>query len=61
MKLKEYTDAQLQQSISYCSDVMLGVRRANTSLFTPKRALEALIELKEEKKRRKQRELDFQE
>lgn len=35
MKLKDYTDEQLQRSISYCSDVMLGVRRANTHLFTP--------------------------
>ncbi len=61
MKLVDYTDTQLQQSIRYCSDVILGVRRANTSLFTPTRALDALIELKEEKKRRKQTELDFQE
>lgn len=59
MILRDYTDEQLQQSISYCSDVMLGVRRANTHLFTPNRALDALMELKEENRRRKQTELDF--
>lgn len=61
MKLVDYTDAQLQQSIRYCSDVILGIRRVNTALFTPTRALDALIEFKEEKDRRKQTELDFQE
>lgn len=59
MKLRDYTDKQLQRSISYCSDVMLGVRRANTHLFTPNRALDALMELKEERSRRKQTELEF--
>lgn len=59
MKLRDYTNDQLQQSIGYCSDVMLGVRRANTHLFTPNRAFEALMELKDERSRRKQTELEF--
>ncbi len=61
MRLVDYSDAQLKQSIRYCSDVMLGIRRSNTHLFTPDRAFSALTELKEERDRRKQTELDFQE
>ncbi len=59
MKITELPIVELDRHIAYCSDIILGLRRANTTLFTKERALDALYDLKQERQRRKQTKLDF--
>lgn len=59
MKMTELPVAELDKHIAYCSDIVLGLRKANTTLFTKEKALDALYDLKQERQRRKQTELDF--